>query len=502
MTSFSCALVRRAGLLKRRVPAAAAILLLTACTGMGEAMTAHTNVVARAAGKELRVDEAAQILAANPQIPPDPQVVRAVADLWVEYALLANAVAEDSTLAALDMAAFIAPVRDQTLVGRLREQVVQPDTVFDEAEIQRRWSIEGPSAEISARHILLRVPEGSPAQRDSVLQLAESLRARAVAGEPFEALAQQYSQDPGSAVRGGDLGFFSRGRMVQPFEDAAFELQPGEVSTVVETPFGFHVIKVDERRQQEMGEEREEFRLFLIQQAFQEAEEAYIDGLSTAANVQIRSGGLDVIREIASRPERPLRGRAAERTIATYIGGEYVAREFSEFILTQPPQVQSAFGGATDDQLDMAVRQLVQMRLLLLEAERRGITLQPGEEEEIRVGARQMIRELVEATGFAEAARIRPDPAALDAHVKALVEGIVSGEQPFVPLGLLGVSLRGLYPNDVNEGSFSQVVSRLEEIRARQPAMPQEMPGMPGMPGQGDPQGPPMPMGPPETQNP
>jgi hypothetical protein len=490
MTSFSCANSWRAGLFTRRVLPAAGLLLLSACSGMGEAMTAHTSVVARAAGKELRVDEAAQMLSANPQIPPDPQVVRALADLWIDYALLANAVAEDTTLAAVDLASFIAPVREQALVMRLREQVVQADTVFDEAELQRRWATDGPSAEISARHILMRAPaEGTQAQRDSVRQLAESVRQRAAGGESFEDLARQFSQDPGSAARGGDLGFFGRGRMVQPFEDAAFELQPGEISPVVETPFGYHIILVEERRQQEMGEDREQFREFLVQRSIQDAEAAYLDRLADEANVQVRPGGVAVVREIASRPDVALRGRAAERAIAGYDGGEYRARDFAEFVRTQPPQVQSSFSTATDEQLENAVRQLVQMRLLLQEAETRGIALSAEEEEEIRVEARQMIRELVEATGFAEAARVRADPASLDAHVKALVEGIVSGEQPFVPLGQLGLSLRDVYPHEVNDGSFGAVVRRLEEIRARQPALPQ-LPGQfdPDMPMPGEPQ--------------
>src|SRR5690606_39012926 len=111
---------------------------LASCSGMNDAMTGHTDVVARAAGKELRVEETAQLLGANPQIPADPQVVRALADLWIDYTLLATAVAEDSSLAALDLEDFIQPVREQTLVVQLREQVVQADTVFDDAEIDRR----------------------------------------------------------------------------------------------------------------------------------------------------------------------------------------------------------------------------------------------------------------------------------------------------------------------------------------------------------------------------
>ena len=78
-------------------------------------------------------------------------------------------------------------------------------------------------------------------------QLAE-LRERVIKGEKFSMLATLYSQDPGSAKKGGELGFFSRGDMVGEFESAAFALKPGEVSPVIETQYGFHIIQLIERR--------------------------------------------------------------------------------------------------------------------------------------------------------------------------------------------------------------------------------------------------------------
>jgi hypothetical protein len=457
--------------------AATAPLVLGGCNRFGEAMTAHTDVVARAAGQELKVDEAARLLASNPEIPADPEVVRALADIWVDYTLLAMAAAEDTTLAAVDMERFTREAREQQLVWKLRQQVIQPDTVFTEEQLRQRWATDGPGAEIQARHILLRIPaDATPAQRDSLREHAEALRQQAVQGADFAALAEQHSEDPGSAQRGGDLGFFGRGRMVAPFEEAAFRLQPGEISPVVESPFGFHVIRVDERRQPEFEPAREDFRNFLVQQAEQEAETAYLDSLTAAANVQVRPGGLAVVRELAQQANAQLRGRAANRVIASYRGGEFTTGNFAQYIRTQPPHIQSMFATADDEQLEGVVKQLARRDILVQEARNRGIRLTEDEEREIRTEARSTISQLLQMSGLTGANGLQTAPAgAIQAHVTELLEGAIRGERQLFPLGPLGFALRDAYPQEINENAFPQVVARLEQVRSAQPA-PAPMP--------------------------
>jgi len=101
--------------------------------------------------------------------------------------------------------------------------------------------------EVHARHILFKVPEdATPEQEESVRRSALSVLD--LVREPnadFEQLAIQYSEGP-TAPKGGDLGFFKRGAMIKPFEEVAFNMAPGEISDLVRTSFGFHIIKVEE----------------------------------------------------------------------------------------------------------------------------------------------------------------------------------------------------------------------------------------------------------------
>jgi peptidyl-prolyl cis-trans isomerase D len=101
---------------------------------------------------------------------------------------------------------------------------------------------------VRARHILLRLAlDADEATVESVRTRAEAARGRLLAGEAFEDLASELSEDPGSSSEGGDLGFFARGERAPALEQAAFALQPGDLSDVIRSDAGFHLIRVEER---------------------------------------------------------------------------------------------------------------------------------------------------------------------------------------------------------------------------------------------------------------
>lgn len=103
---------------------------------------------------------------------------------------------------------------------------------------------------VKVRHILFRADTtASEADRKKSKTEAEATLKKIQAGEDFAKLASDVSDDPGSKTRGGELGFIPRGRTVKPFEDAAFSLKKGEVSGIVETQFGYHIIKVEDKKE-------------------------------------------------------------------------------------------------------------------------------------------------------------------------------------------------------------------------------------------------------------
>ncbi|HEU0013216.1 MAG TPA: peptidylprolyl isomerase [Longimicrobium sp.] len=475
------------------------VLALGACRGFGSAMTAHTDVVARAAGKELSVDEAAQLLGANPQIQADPQYVQMLADLWVDYTLLATAAAEDTTLSVLDIDALIEEDREGETARRFLEREIRVDTAFTDAELAQKWSTEGPGVEVKARHILFQAGAEAPAaQRDSLRRQAEAVRARAAAGEDFAALARQYTTEPGGADRGGDLDWFGRGRMVPQFEQAAFRLQPGQVSPVVETPFGYHVIKVEDRREQPLGENREQFRQQLVAKTRNDAVTAYLDSLKKTSRLEVRPGAVDQFKELAAQENLNVRGRAAGRELVSYRGGEVTTGEVAEVLARIPAQARAGIKDAPEEQVSQFLEQQGILESLLASAREKNFRLPPAAVDSMRKGARTHISQILQVTGLAgrRFPKGQAGNTAIQQAVRQLMEGAVTGQRQVPPLGPLGLALRKSYGADINTSTFNRVVEKLRSVRATQPQVvpPAGMPGgQPGQPGAAPQGGPPQP---------
>lgn len=190
-------------------------------------------------------------------------------------------------------------LRDETrkdlLIGKVLDLEVLPALKIDETGVrafyeQHQSEFRQPMA-MRASHVLIAIGmDAGEAEKTKARSTAEDVRARARQGADFAALARQHSQDETTAPAGGELGFVEQGQTVEPFEKALFALNPGEISEVVESPFGFHVIKATERRAERtvpFDEAAGEIRMFLIEQERQALTGQFIETLKSKAEIEI-----------------------------------------------------------------------------------------------------------------------------------------------------------------------------------------------------------------------
>lgn len=190
-------------------------------------------------------------------------------------------------------------LRDRARMDLLAElfvaREISPKVQVPPAEVEAFYKQNGdqfkePEA-VHAAHILIAIPEkADAAERQRRRSEAEALLKQVQAGASFAELARQRSQDTSSAARGGDLGFFSAGQMDPALEKAAFALKPGENSLVVETPYGFHIVRTIERRPARavpLEEARPQIAQYLAEQHRQELIAGLVDELRNRGKVDV-----------------------------------------------------------------------------------------------------------------------------------------------------------------------------------------------------------------------
>jgi len=442
----------------------ATLLAVGACELPGTGGAEEGTPVARSGPHVLTVEETVDLIEEREELPEEPAVARAIANLWLDYTLLARAAARDSTFRELDLEPLVRPRLDQQLVAALRDSVVEVDTTITDEELRTLWSEQAPGARVRARHILLAYPEeATRAQRDSVRALAEELGRRARAGESFAELARQHSQDPGSARQGGDLGEFGRGEMVPAFEEAAFAMEPGQVSEPVESPFGLHVIKVEERTEPEFETSAEGFAQEVRRRRVFEAESTYVSGVMEGAGLSVSGDAATVVRQLAARPGMSLTGRAARRSLVEYRNGTLTAGDVLEFLRGQNFRVRAQVEQASDAQIESLLRDLVRRRLLVEEARQAGLEIPAGRGDSLVAQARAS---LIDAADRLALRRIegRSDESrteTIDRAVRETLRETLANRAQVVSLGSLSFALRRELGGQVYEPALSLVVERL-----------------------------------------
>ena len=447
----------------------ASLLLLSACDGLKEALTAHVDVVARAENHELSVTRLGELLGnSRLQIPVTRETAAIVTDLWVNYHLLAIAAARGDSLndgAAIDEAA--SGITGNVLLRRFMEQVgttIQRDSASETTYNQAAGGV------LAARHILLGYPGGpgtaSQEQKDSVRRRAEQVRAQ-VTNANFAEMVRRHSTEPGAGERGGDLGAFGREDMVKPFSDAVAALRPGEISNPVETQYGYHIIQ-----RYSYAAAKAMYDQAFSQRSGQRAESIYVAKVDADANIQVKSNAAGLAKTAA-------RDVAAHRrdddVMATFRNGDLTVGEFIRWIEAFPPQMRitSQMSQAPDSVVRQFVKSMARNEVILMKADSAGVKITDEERAQLHGEFRSLATGLWRDLGIApemlaDSAKSVPERERLAAaRVEAVLDRILAGQAQPQPVPVpVQMVLGRKYESKVNAAGLDRAVEHARKLRS------------------------------------
>lgn len=446
-----------------RVAALAVLLVVPACDGFREAMTAHVDVAARAESRELSVQRLSDMIGKS-QVPVSAQVAQSVADLWVSYQLLAAAAANGDSLADSTLIDEVMwPVYTQSRQQKWFE-VVSATWPIDTTGLEEKYN--SGTTLLSARHILFQVPAGQePTGSDSIRRKAESVLKQTTSAN-FAAMAKQHGSD-GTKDTGGDLGVFPPEQMIADFSAAVASLKPGQIGPLLRTQFGYHII-----RRNTYAEAAEQFRSMYATRARQIAESTYVAGVESAAKIQFRPNLPKVVKQVAA----DLDGHRDSRTvIATSVMGDFTAGHVARWIsgFNQPERIRAELQQAPDSLLPNFVRNLMRSELFLRQADSANVKLDTAEVASIRRAFRGVVVNTwsglrISPAQLSDSAKTKEERERLAAaRVDAYLDRLLQQQEGFIEVPPpLAAALRERYDGRVLAAGLTRAVESAQKIRA------------------------------------
>ncbi len=465
---------------------------LTGCSSFRDLFSAHADVAAEAGSLELPTERLAEMVTSVTK-GQTQRVTRETADFltdtWVDYALFSQAVALDKL--PVDSASVVEAVWPE--LAELKGNHFH-DTLMARRATISKGAVDSLYAEPDVRllqHILFGARNVPPPVKEATRKKAEATLGRIRKGADFGTLASELSEDPGSKEDSGYLPPGPRGRFVASFDSAGWALQPGQTSGVVETPFGYHLI-----RRPALPEVRERFDDYLLERAGAAVDSTFMDSLAAAGDIEIDPSAAATMRSALGATEE---SRRSSRAITTYKGGEMTVQEFLRWVRALPPQYLQQLKAADDSTLIRFARVLTQNTLLLREADSAGI--RPSELEWKSLERRYLAQldTLKTEMGLAGgdvgdttvSASERQKVAGL--KMEQYFDQLIGGKARLRPLpSALATLLRERLPFKVNQAGVARAVDMAKEVKAKADSAGgsgpvQRAPGGPPIPGAGAP---------------
>lgn len=451
-------------------------LTATGCTGMSDMFSAHSSVAAEAAGHVLTPDSLATLMIEAKGARMTPETGEFLANLWIDYQLFGNAVATGSLKT--DSAAVsevMWPEISEAIGARWHDTLMAHRTTFGPATFDSVYASNDSLAVRVMQHVLIRVqPNASPAERAAAQRKAAGILARARAGANFAQLATQNTDDRASQVTGGIMNAAPRGSYVTPFDSASWTLRPGELSGVVTSPFGFHVI-----RRPPFAEVRTQIEQYMEFAVGHRLDSLYMDSLATVKHLEVKSNAGTTLRTALENADEQ---RKSEKALATFEGGKLTIRETLRWTAAMPEQMIGQLRSATDTQLVGFIRVLAQNVLLIQDARDHGIDILPAEFATLRMNYLTGLDTLRYTLGLTHdvvdtTASEGDREAATQAQVSIYILKLLRREAPARAIpGPMGGYLRDRLPHRVNPAGVARAaeiaLARRDSIQAATPVQP------------------------------
>lgn len=462
---------------------------LTGCADFRDLFTAHAEVAAQAGQMELPAKRLSEIMSAAKGAPINQQTANFVSNTWVDYALFAQAAVrgqlpQDSASVAEAVWPELAELRgthwhDTLMAQRSAVAPTAADSLYHKTD-QRLF-----------QHILIGArQDAAPAVKAAARKKAQAALTRIEGGTEFGRVAAQLSEDTGSRPDSGFLPLGPRGRFVDTFEKAAWALGPGEMTRLVESPYGFHIIK-----RPALPAVRERLSDHLVQRAGARLDSIYMDSLATINDIKVLSSAPATMRK-AAEDERGY--ERSTKPLVTYTGGALTAGEYVRWVRALPPQLTSQLRQAEDSALRQFARVLTQNVLLLRQADSANIKVSPEEWAGLTERYRAQLDSLRTDMGL-QGADVTDSTAPLAEREKVAAmklqdyfDRLIAGKSRLRPLpSALASVLRTRLPHQINNAGVNRAIEIASEIRAQtdstapsqaQRAL-QQAPGPPPVPG-------------------
>ncbi|MEK6687463.1 MAG: peptidylprolyl isomerase [Gemmatimonadota bacterium] len=406
-----------------------AVLTITVsgCEGLRDAFSAQADVVATAGSRKLTTDRMLGLMNSVQSGRVSPEGAEYVANLWVDLTLFAQAringgLSNDSTV----VARVMWPEITQGMVTVWRDSLAKTwpaptaaaaDSVYAAGEVRL------------FQHILKMPAGGTPKDTAAVKGLIAGTLAGIRGGANFAELAA--GNNDATKDDGGYLGVGPRGQFVPEFEEAAWALEPGQVSAVVQSPFGWHLI-----RRPTLDESRARFVAWMEQRNAIVQDSIYLDRLASEKKLELVKGAAPVVKEAMTDLDR---ARKSNRALVKISGDNFTLGDLARWVEAFPPNAKFQIAAQPDTVIEDFVTNLAQNELILADARNAKVGLGQADWQAVQLSYRATVDQLAAAIGLSDSVvsdstlpKAQRTDSALS-RVERFMDQLVAGQAQFRP---------------------------------------------------------------------